>query len=573
MVGKRSEIPAKNRQGVFRDSLLQRLRPLIVYSVLALLIVLPLLKPGYVFGLDMIFTPELAMPSIMSHSYLFYAFLHVLNLVLPAALIQKMLLFGVLLIAGLMMHRLLQYVQPPTTKVTRWHTVVYFGGVLYVCNPFTYTRFIVGQYEVLLGYALLPLFILLIWKFFDRPSLKKALQAALAILAISIVSIHTLGIAILTGGILLVRYIWPRQRQREWLKKIGLYLVAMVAVVSVASSYWLIPLTRGEGITSKSIASFTGSDMEAFQTSPGEIGPMGNALALQGFWGDEHNLYLLPSDVFSWWWLPIAVLWLLIIAGAVWAWRHQKGAGLFFGSLLAVGLILALGTADTFAAPINGWLHNHVAFFAGYREPQKFAMLIALSYAYFGTIGLYALTGCLRKIDYRKVTAASLLLPVACAPLFVWGCAGQLQTNDYPKGWYILNEKLRGLNAQDDKTLFLPWHLYMPYHFSDGVIASPSAKFFTSTTVLFSRNPELKNAHGYTTDTDIQTLDRHILLDAERNEDLADDLAALGIRYIIVSKDFDFKAYKYLDNKRGIQTFVDNADVKAYTIKGEKSET
>src|SRR2546430_14178834 len=83
-----------------------KIRPYIVYSLLALVVMLPLLKPGFILTFDMIFTPHLPMPAAVSSSYLFDALLHVLNLAIPAELIEKAFLLSILLMSGLGAHGL-----------------------------------------------------------------------------------------------------------------------------------------------------------------------------------------------------------------------------------------------------------------------------------------------------------------------------------------------------------------------------------------------------------------------------------------------------------------------------------
>ena len=141
-------------------------RPVLVYCLLALAVMLPLLLPGFILTLDMSFTPELRMPEYMSSSYLFHTALHYLNVILPADIIQKILLFSILLLSGLGMHFLVRHIQDAKDKggeFALWGAHV--AGAVYMINPFTYSRFMTGQYAVLLGYALLPFFVLSLLRF------------------------------------------------------------------------------------------------------------------------------------------------------------------------------------------------------------------------------------------------------------------------------------------------------------------------------------------------------------------------------------------------------------------------
>src|SRR6266702_589521 len=75
----------------------RRLLPFIPYALLSALILGPLLMPGFVLTMDMVFTPALHIPSHVDNTWLFYTILHVLNFVLPADFIEKFILLTVLI--------------------------------------------------------------------------------------------------------------------------------------------------------------------------------------------------------------------------------------------------------------------------------------------------------------------------------------------------------------------------------------------------------------------------------------------------------------------------------------------
>ena len=57
-----------------------------MFAGLAAIVLLPLLKPGYVLSLDMVFTPKISLPAF-GPSWPFWAVLHVLNFVVASQLI------------------------------------------------------------------------------------------------------------------------------------------------------------------------------------------------------------------------------------------------------------------------------------------------------------------------------------------------------------------------------------------------------------------------------------------------------------------------------------------------------
>jgi hypothetical protein len=533
----------------------------IFYVFVSFLVLWTCMLPGYVLTLDMVFTPIIETRIWQSNEYFLYALLRLFDFFLPTWLLQKILLLATLVMVGIGGYGLLRL-----DKQRGLNTIAnYSAGLLYTINPFTYTRLMAGQYLVLLGYALLPFLVRYAFEFVAAPNCKNALKVTLVTILISIVSIHTLGMGLLVLVAVGAYGLYRSRAKREQVKKMLGYAAAGLALFCVLSSYWLVPVLTGGSQLDQTVSGFSQGDVEAFETQPGSVGLALNVLALHGFWGDDKNLYLLAADQYAWWLAPIALLWLLVGLGVWYALKTSRGQASVFLGLGVVGFVLAVGTAGTVFAPFNQFLFDHVPFYAGYREPQKFAALLALAYAYFGAYGVAYVAGRLRGRVRSGVLVALCLLPVACAPLMLFGAAGQLKAVDYPADWYATNEYLQK-HAADTKTLFLPWHLYMNFGFAERVIANPAPKFF-ETTVVASKNPELGGATSYATDALTQKLDSSLLPGAAQNPNLAKDLHALGFSHILVAKEYDYRKYEYLHDKTGIVLERDTKNLLLYSVK------
>jgi len=540
--------------------------PYIVYIALALLILLPLLGKGYILALDMVFTPTLRMPAAITNAYPFYALLHALNWVLPAFVIQKVLLFGTFLAAGLGAHYMVMRLRPAAVSTQAWLAGAYVAGVFYICNPFVYTRLMAGQYLVLIGYALLPWALRWAWELLDKPGKRAALWLSGVTLLIGFTSVHTLGLLAILLACLASAQGWRHRHDKAWLGAIAKYAAVTIGAVVVLNSFWLVPLAQGKGVLSDTVAQFTSRDDRAFATTAGHLGLVGNVLSLQGFWGDARSLYLLPSDDFGWWWTPIVLMWLLVAIGVWQSWRQrQRALTVALIVMATVGLVLTVGIAGTIFAPLNRTLLDHMPLFAGYREPQKFAALIALAYAYFGAAGVSYIWYKLYDTSHRQaLTLAGVLVAMACAPLLFWGGAGQLRSSEYPAGWYQVNAALRQADTDGSKVLFLPWHLYMPYSFSSGITATPARAFF-DVPVLASTDPEIGQAAGYATGSLQQRVDMFVHQAADDSQ-FAAHAQALGIHYVLLAKEFDYKTYAYLDHIPGVTRYMTTNDLIMYRI-------
>lgn len=536
------------------------------YAILALLVLAPLLRPGYILTLDMVFTPRLRMSTSSSNDYLFRVFLHILNMAVASDLIEKLLLFMVLLLAGVGLHRLVQYLN--RTDVSALQTAgAYVGGILYAVNPFTYDRFMAGQYEVLLGYALLPWFMLLLLRFLAHPGWTHILRLLACALLISIVSIHSIGLMAIVTAVTVGIELWRGRADTVRRARIMRFGLLASGLFVLASSYWLVPVLAGKGSVATQIAGIGTADQSAFTTTGASvIGKVGNILRLQGFWVEGRDMYDLPQTHVPAWGLISLMVWTLVIAGGVSLWRSRQRAvlaTLVCGAL--IGAAVAAGGLSTLAA--------HISLLAGYREPEKFVALVALAYAVFAARGAVVTAAYFQEQggSLFGVLAMTLLLvvPFVWTPTMLLGFNGQLKPVQYPADWQAVNARLDSDHG-NFQTLFLPWHLYMRYGFAGRIIASPAPAFFDKP-VIVSDNPEFQGAALSNPTLAKQTLDR-LFPDAVHTDDLGAQLARLHIKYIVVSRDDDYRQYDYLMHRSDIQRVTAGATLDVYRNKAYREE-
>lgn len=524
----------------------------------------PSLLPGYVFALDMVFGPRVVVPEFTSPSWPLYETVKLLSFLVPVWFTQKIILMGIFVGAGLAMHslarRLLLNIQDKWVQ----EAACYAAGLLYIWNPFVYSRLIAGQFAVLLGYALLPLFTLLLWKFLERPDYRTALKVAGTTILLAVFSIHGLGLAAVIGIIFTLAWCTQKQVNTLWWRSFGKCGAIGATTVLIGMSYWLVPLLTGHGKLYATATSFGSADQLAFETTPGGIGLIPNLLFMHGFWGDDKNIYLTAPDMYSWWWVPITLILCIVSIGIRWGiqkHRHLTATLLLIGLL---GLMLGIGTAGTLFAPINNWLTTYLPLLKGYREPQKFAALLILAYGCFVGMGTaYILTRTHKRLR-GLICSLVVVCIIASAPLLPFGAQGQLEATEYPKDWYTVNTYLTA-HAQGSQTLFLPWHLYMSFKFTNGIIANPASKFFNES-ILISNDSELDGAKAYGTDPLATYIGQGILPYATEDTQFADTLKQRNIRYIILAKDYDYEKYAYLDTKAGITKVQDLPSMALYYV-------
>ncbi len=515
-----------------------------VYVLTTLAVMLPLLIPGYIFALDMVFTPKHALPSEITSSYGLNLLLFIFSKVLPTQIVQKLLLCTILFTSGYGMHKLVQHILKSKQGIYSY----YFAGLLYMINPFTYSRFMTGQYQVLLGYALLPVFTLALLRLLKLPSLRSSLYLSAAAVVLAIVSIHTAGMALL---ITLVAVVLNLIRSKNEMKKIKLllkWLTVSSAIFVVASSYWLVPLVFGRGGQAQVISSFSVVDQQAFKTEgSGLLGPLLNVVQLKGFWADGRGLYRQAQPLELVQYLSVILILGLVIYGVVVSYKRFKIETITFLIVGVIAIIFATGSIGIFAS-INRLMNDFIPFFSGYREPQKFVAIITLCYCLFAAVGLDSLLKVLKSSTYSTLLLVlSLVLPAFMAPTMLWGFNGQLRPREYPSEWYSLNQYMHK-TIPNEQVLFLPWHQYMSFSFSGRIISNPADRFFDNK-IITSTNPEFGNIKSRSSNPVVEKLDSVILPNATNRTDFGEQLKQLDIKYVLLARELDYRTYDYLQSQ------------------------
>lgn len=501
------------------------------YSVLALVILLPILLPGYVLTLDMVFTPHLPWPVEITNTYPLDISLWLLNQILPGDVVQKIVLLAVLVLSGVGAHLLVKQLSSEQRSFA-WQIAAYFAGLLYVINPFIYARLMAGQWLVLLGYALLPFLVRSLYRLLAKSTWRNTVITAAWAFAVTMMSIHMIGMVTVFGVLFVVAAAVKYWSKKEKLVRfIGRLLVA-AAMVLLASGYWLVSVFLGSGVVSEIAMRAGEAEFSAFATHGGPLGAVGEVLRLQGFWAEPRQLFALPQDVMPLWGVLTLALWVLVVIGAVRAWKTNRPVAIVMFGSIVVGVVLA-------ASPLMQGLAQTFPLFGGWREPHKFTVLIVVGYV---VLGAYGVAWLAEKRRSKLWAISCLALPLLITPTMLWAGAGQLRSVDYPAQWYALNTRLNNEVKQDEKVLFLPWHMYAPYSFSGGrIIANPAEKFF-KVPVIISDDPEFADIAPNQADAAKQSIAELL----ENPHNVQGMLKDQGVRYVILAKEQSWHEYDFL---------------------------
>lgn len=347
--------------------------------------------------------------------------------------------------------------------------------------------------------------------------------------------------------------IWRHWANKQYLLRLGKYCLVMIVSFIFISSYWLIPALTGHGPIADASYNTEATQSGAFATTGGLL----NILQLHGFWAESTSFFVPSEDL-----LPLSGLWQLglfglIVIGIAQAWRYHRAITITLLASSIIATVLALGV-------FQGTLATLVPLFGGYREPHKFVMILALNNAYFAAWGVFFIFKKLQKYRTARTGTftAFLLLPALITPTMIWGFYGQLHSVDYPRDWYAVNDRL-SREQNNDKVLFLPWHLYMRFSFAHNrVLANPGDTFFTGKQVIVSDNPEL----GSTAPLSPSPLKQNISNMIDQRSITTAKLRDLGIGYILMAKESDIKNYAYIEKLPGLRLVSDTPTLKLYRI-------
>ena len=521
--------------------------PYLFYALLSLSILGPLLQPGYILTLDMVFSPHFDSSSFVfgldewwpSASAPFFLLMEFGSKIVPAWLIQKAILFLVFFLAGLGAHRLFPY----------RGAGAYFAGLLYTINPFTYARFLAGQWGMLTAYAMFPFAIKAFIELLERRGRRDAIKVALFSTLVGLIQIHAYVMLLFAFGIIFLVRVIAKRREPAVLLHASKYMGISAAIFLALNLYWLVPyLTAGVTV----IGEIGQEDLLFFAPkATSDFGAAFDVASMHGFWREG---YLYTQDILSSWWLIFILILSLVAYGFLVKYRHQRLGWVVvsFAVLGGVSYLLALGAASDFTRPPFEWAYQHIPFFRGFRDSQKFVALLCLAYAFLGGLGVREIIKPLGRLKGKVPVAGLMTLAVVLllAPIAysfsIFGFQGQLKTTDYPQGWYEVNEQLNR-DDEDFQVLFLPWHLYLDFGWlpnRDKSLSNPAWQFFDKP-VIAGDNIEIPDVYSQST-YPISEYVEFLLVNKDDIENMGELLAPLNVKYIILAHEVDYEAYDFL---------------------------
>ncbi len=353
------------------------------------------------------------------------AFLAAAGSLLPGDLVQKVVLVVVFLVGGCGVGRL----------------VVHHGGVaraaaitFFLWNPWIYERLAIGQWGVVVGYALLPWTVLAAERVRDGD--RRGWAALVAWLGLAAVfspasGLVAMGVAL---GVLAARpHVWR--------------LAGAAAAGLVVNLPWVAPAL----LTASAVHVPSGQFAAFGVRAESALGPVGSVLSLGGIW----KASIVPGERTVG--LVVGFSLLLTALGLAGLWRvarsdRARAIGLGVAALLA--LALALLTAVPALASALDEVAGRVPAVGIVRDSHRYLgpVALALAVGLAETVeGLWEL-GARRRDALRGVALMVVVTPLIALPSLAWGLGGSWQPVDYPAEWKAVRDL-----APPGRMVVLPW--------------------------------------------------------------------------------------------------------------------
>jgi len=519
-----------------------------IIILLALIVMWNLLLPGYILTLDMIFPPDVS----KSAKEFFYGFkegfynsapmvfaIYILSFIFPIWLIQKIILLSILIVSGISAYKVC-----PSNRLGK-----IFAAIFYMINPYTYVRFLAGHWHLLLAYSIFPFVLKSIMDFFKNfENKRRAIEFSLWLTLLGIFSTHYLFMFFFVFAIFFVFELFFNKKilfkEKSLIKNLIKNLFVTFIIFFFLSFYWISQIFTTETI----LTQIEEKDIALFSSKPSlDFNVAFNVASLHGFWrgGYDYAKYHIPF-----WYVLFILILFFSVYGFVEFKEKQKYHLAFIGIF---SFIIAVGSAVNYFSYLYKFLFENFLFFKGLREPHKFVGILAFIYSYFGGIGI----GKIRIHKNEKISKAFqialLILPLIYSYTMLFGFNGWLRSIDYPKDWYEVNDFLNN-DKEDFKVLFLPWHLYMDFKWienSDKRIANPAPSFFNKP-IISGDNIEAGGIYSQSP-SKISKYIEFLISSKDEIKNLGELLSLLNVKYIILTKEVDWKNYLWLKEQDDLE--------------------
>jgi hypothetical protein len=423
------------------------------------------------------------------------------------------------------------------------------AGTLFVLNPFVYERLISGQVLFTTGVAALAWVLPSICRVASRDHLSDVLRALGGTALITCISIHA-------GGFCLALVLIALAASGRPLSSKVAAAGVVVAGLTALNLYWALPAWLGG-----EAGRMEGGDLIAYAPRPRAATILFHELVLHGFWRREFATPLsFNRPLFLIAFLPVLGLaGLGMLAGVARGPWRRSAVALVLAACLA--LILGMGISFPYTAGLSRFLFEHLPGYGIYREPQKWIVLVLLSYAVFAGAGLGVVGRRWHGRYERGALFSAPLLLFAATPMMLWSFGGQVRLTTFPRDWARAD---RAMRERPGRLLVLPWNLYQPMPLAGNrIVANPADHYFDPPT-LVSGDPALPVSDTTRSSDPRDGYVSMLVRNASGLLHFGHLVAPLGVRYVALAHAADWADYGWLRRQSDLVTVSDGPHVTLY---------
>ncbi|MGW4333287.1 hypothetical protein ACWEK5_10715 [Rhodococcus koreensis] len=514
-----------------------------VYSlVLALLVLGPLLGPGYLLLRDAVSTPRsyltdsaLGLTDAAARAVPQDALLAALSAFVDGGLVVKAILLLALWTAGWGAARMVRTVLPTAGLGPQL-----VAATVTVWNPYVAERLLQGHWSLLTGYAALP------WTVCASVAIRRGRRQGWFALAACLATAGLTPTGVLLAAVTALAVLACQGGRSAR----GLRLTGALGLFFAASAPWLVATALsgggGDGSDPAGVAAF------AARAEPG-LATLGSLAGLGGVW-NETAVPQTRTTLFA---LVGTVLLLgVVLCGLPALWRrrrHPAVAALTVLALLAV-LLPTLG-ATAWGLDVGRWSVQHVPGAGLLRDAQKWVALAAPLYA------LAAAAAVLRRPVTWSVSA--VLIVLLALPDLAWGVGGSLRPVRYPPSWQQVAAELDGDPTSGDLAV-LPTGMFRKFPYSSSAPVLDPAPRMLPEDVLQTGELVVTGGSVGGEGSRAQQVERVLLTGGS-----AADLASLGVRWVLVERDTPGPRGESATTLSGLERQFSDEHLELYRVDGD----
>lgn len=551
-----------------------KLKKIWPYLLVVALIVFPwFAHSGYLFFTDYSIGPKINLDWTSSW-FLFNVLFKGLSFIFPLYFLEKIFIAAILFFILLGGRQIVLSVSSGLIDREDFKispALVFILSLFALFNPFVYDRALYGQFGIIVAYGALLFVLAYLYQAVVSLNFKNIYYAAIFSALVLMFSLHFVFALLLFYFLFFILLFcrWSELKTANKFWPLIRALILTIVIILILNANWLIALVTGSSATVNFVAQGIGQqDLVVFATAGATpLQTLTNVLLMGGFWGAAQHRYI-DFSAGDLWGLGFIFLLPIIIYGLYLNFKKTNRPQKIFSFGLIIifvsAVILALGIKTPFSNIISLFLYDHLPFYKGLREPQKWVAVLIPIYLYFLTWGATKLAT--KKWFAENSVVMGIILAaliVIQAPLLLFGFNHQVRPTNYPASWYETDQFLVNHSANSygcgEEVLSLPWHMYMSFSWIGNVVVNPAAAFF-SCPVITGTNMELGGIYDNSLNARGAATEKWL---AGHGQDVT---LLSGIKYIILAKEVDWQSYSWLDNVSYIKLIKETDNLRLYEI-------